>query len=236
MATKSQTAATGIAVSKLTPAQRSALETLVSQPGTTVAAALAAATSASARTKAERAAVVRAVESVTPFEDKFMKTLVSGMFERLKGLREAGVEFDTLGDPEALAERVMASVPLVPSPLEDLTGPFYDTTGLRTWLDTSRQALADRVKANTLLGLQTGDGAWVYPAWQFTDARKTIPHLADVLRALARGTGERWTWALWLTAPNEDWAGKPAWRWLAEGRDPEPVLFEARANAARWVA
>lgn len=170
------------------------------------------------------------------YEAVFLSRLLTdfhGFFERM---REAKVSPDMLGDPQHLADRVVAAAPSQPSPLEGLTGPFYGTAGLRAWLGVTRQALADRVRGKRLLGMRTGDGTWVYPAWQFTDDRRTIPHLAEVLRALAAGSDEPWTWALWLTAPSEDWQGLPAWRYLADGGDLAPVLFEARVDAARWAA
>jgi hypothetical protein len=218
--TRSRARAADIDPSTLTKSERSALGVLVADPasGTTAAA------------------VMRAASTISTYEASFMVTLVQRMHEHFNEMRDAGVEFSALGDPEQLAERVAAAAPFEPSPLEDLTGPFYNTTALRNWLGTSRQALADRVKANTLLGLRTGDGTWVYPAWQFTNDRQVIPHLSEVLRALAAGTEERWTWALWLSAPNEDWGEKPAWKWLAEGRDPKPVLAEAHADADHWAA
>jgi hypothetical protein len=188
------------------------------------------------RGSAATAQVEQAGDPSAEYEARFLALLVTRFQESFGRLREAGVAPESLGDPEQLADRVAAAAPLQPSPLEELTGPFYDTSGLRTWLGITRQALLDRVRANRLLGLRTGDGSWVYPAWQFTDDGGTIPHLAEVLRALAQGTDERWTWALWLTAPNEDWAGKPAWRWLADGGEPDPVLTEAHADAAHWAA
>ena len=118
--------------------------------------------------------------------------------------------------------------------LEDLTGPFYGEEDTARWLGLSVSALRDRADRLEVLQLMTGDGAAVFPAWQFTEHRRVIKHLPDVLRRLAAGTADRWTWALWLTAPDEDLNDKTAWKWLAEGGDPNPVLLSASQDAARW--
>lgn len=68
------------------------------------------------------------------YEARFLASLTSRFHESFVRLRQAGVAPESLGDPEQLAERVAAAAPLQPSPLEELTGPFYDTSGLRTWL------------------------------------------------------------------------------------------------------
>jgi hypothetical protein len=86
-----------------------------------------------------------------------------------------------------------------------------------------------------MLGCPTADGGQrVYPAWQFTDDGRPIPHLAQVLDTLHQGLDDPWTWTTWLAAPvPECLDGMAAYRWLAEGRDPEPVLLEARRTAGR---
>jgi len=119
-----------------------------------------------------------------------------------------------------------------------LTWPFYDTRGLTKWLRVTRQALDSRARNRTILALTTGSGQRVYPAWQFTPDRQTIAHLFEVLQALAKGQTDPWTHPLWLTGPVDNGDGElmPAWKWLAEGGDPEPVLAEAHADAARWAA
>jgi hypothetical protein len=173
------------------------------------------------------------------WEAAFVSQLIRRTHDHFRAIRATGENPGTrLGDPEQLAARVVAAAPLEPSPLEELTGPFYDTAGLRHWLDVTRQALLDRVKAHTLLGMQTGGRTWVYPAWQFlsTGNGQTIPHLTEVLRALAAGIDDPWTWALWLQAPDEDLEGMTSVAWLDAGRDPAPVLRDAHADAARWAA
>jgi hypothetical protein len=124
--------------------------------------------------------------------------------------------------------------PANPADLADRVGPFYDGDGVRAVLGVSRTDLAAMSASRKLLSLPTGDGSTVYPAWQFTAGGETTPHLQDVLNALARGTDDAWTWALWLTAPDDDYAGLSAAGWLRAGRDPAPVLRDAASDAARW--
>lgn len=143
-----------------------------------------------------------------------------------------------LGPAREVAETWAEQLPLTPSPLEDLTGPFYDTPSLRKWLGVTRQALDSRARHGSILALTTGDGARVYPAWQWRTDKSTVPHLGEVLPLLLAGSRDPWTAALWMTSP-VDWGdgrAVPAWKWLDEDRDPTSVLNEARADGARWAS
>ena len=143
-----------------------------------------------------------------------------------------------LGPAHEVAESWARQLPLIPSPLERLTGPFYDTPSLRKWLGVTRQALDSRARRGSILALTTGDGTRVYPAWQWRSDKSTVPHLAEVLPLLLAGAHDSWTAALWMTSP-VDWGNGdkvPAWQWLDAGRDPAPVLGEARADGARWAS
>lgn len=136
-------------------------------------------------------------------------------------------------DPTQVAERVAALIP-TPHPFAKL-GPFYPTSAVTKWLGLSRQALDHRVKARKMLGCTTSDGGQrVYPVWQFTTDGHIIAHLGEVLDELHHGIDDPWTWATWLVSPVpgrfDSW---PAHQWLAAGRDPEPVLTEARRTASR---
>lgn len=145
---------------------------------------------------------------------------------------------EQFGPAREVAESWAAQLPLTPSPLEELTGPFYDTPSLRKWLDVTRQALDSRARHGSILALTTGDGTRVYPAWQWRTDKSTVPHLGEVLPPLLAGSHDPWTVALWMTAP-VDWGDGhevPAWKWLDDDRDPTPVLEEARADSARWAS
>lgn len=185
------------------------------------------------RTAAAAVTSAAVVANLAKFERDFMTGLRERYRAEFDRLRESGADVAQLGDPDELAARVAASTPLAPSPWEEIAGPFYDTAGLTTWLGISRQALSDRVKHVSILGVRTDDGQWVYPAWQFSADRRPIPQLAELLRILSSGTDDRWTWLLWLCAP--DAYGRLAYERLAAGDDPAELLAEARADAARWA-
>ena len=71
---------------------------------------------------------------------------------------------------------------------------------------------------------------FVAAAQQFRADGAIVPHLAAVLHALAGGVDDPWTWALWLAARDPGgFDGLSAYEWLAVGRDPAPLLAEARA-------
>jgi len=77
-------------------------------------------------------------------------------------------------------------------------GPVYTTSQLAKILGVSRQAIGDRVKRNTILGLRTADHYFVYPLFQF-QGREVVPGLSEILK-LAKGAVDDWTLASWLVA------------------------------------
>ncbi|WP_051441978.1 hypothetical protein, partial [Arthrobacter sp. H14] len=103
------------------------------------------------------------------------------------------------------------------SELADLTGPFYDTNAMISWLGISRQALEKKVRSGKLLACMTSDRVRLYPVWQFTDFGDTLPHFVDVLSVLSQGTKDGWTIALWMVTKVDQLSGKSAVEWLASG-------------------
>ena len=171
-----------------------------------------------------------AADQPTTRKDLLLSSVVSAVARRLQSVSEedlAGI------DPRQVAERAAALIP-TPHPFVQL-GPFYPTSAVTKWLGITRQALDQRVRARRMLGCPTADGGQrVYPVWQFTENGHLIPHLAEVLDTLYDGIDDPWTWATWLAAPVPGrFDGKPAYRWLADGRDAQPVLTEARRTAGR---
>lgn len=141
----------------------------------------------------------------------------------------------THGDQvDAFVKRALATLPRV-SPLAEAIGPFYDTAGLRQWLNISKQALAKRVEKAQVLGCKTVDGHWVYPAWQFDDQGEVVEGLSEVLSTLLE---QRDTWAAahWFVVPSPDLDGFTAIEWLAQGNSPEPVLREAVQDTERLAS
>ncbi|MGH3562625.1 MAG: hypothetical protein ACRDTN_12710, partial [Mycobacterium sp.] len=153
-------------------------------------------------------------------------------------LRKAGqaqVDPAAFGDPEDIANAMVAALPLG-HVFDDISGPFYDTTGLTRWLGVSRQALHQKVARHAILACPLEDGGVVYPTWQFLDSGATIPSLAEMLATLAEGTDDAWMIALWMRAPNENLGGDRPSEWLRAGRDPQRVIAMARHVASNWAA
>lgn len=157
--------------------------------------------------------------------------------ERFAAAEEAGVDAEVFADSDAIASAMVAALP-AGNVYDQVGGPFYDTLGLVEWLAISRQALAKRVAAGTLIGCQLADAraSWVYPTWQFTPEGQVIAHLDEVWRVLRDGAGDRWTALLWLRARNPALGGATAADHLRAGGDPAPVLAAARTDAAQWTA
>jgi hypothetical protein len=161
---------------------------------------------------------------------------VVGLFrQRLNARYAHGSAAQAVEDPDAVARRLAMLVPLGQpgNPMAELVGPFYDTAGMRALLGSTRQAIHDRTVRGTLLGVQTGEGQWIYPTFQF-DGDQPRKDLAETLKAL-RG-GPRWTVAVWLRTPDEELAELSPEQWLAKDGDPGVVLRLARHVAHDWAA
>ncbi|MBG6185307.1 hypothetical protein IWX65_003286 [Arthrobacter sp. CAN_A214] len=140
---------------------------------------------------------------------------------------------------DSLAKKMAATLPRTQesNAMAEKVGPFYEPSGLMAWLDITKQGLGRRRESDTIIGCKTQEGYFVYPVWQFQDDGTLIPGLREVLKVLATGIKDGWTWALWLTSevPGQ-LDGKSAVQWLTEGRDPQAVLNIARGDATAWAA
>lgn len=127
---------------------------------------------------------------------------------------------------------------LAPLAWSKAVGSRLNTTEVVTLLDVTRQALAKRVAAGTLLGLP-GRGTTYYPTWQFDFERRVVrPEVGDVLDIFAETAADvdPLTIATWATTPQpEDLGGETPAGWLEGGLDPGPV-FEAVRRAAKRLA
>lgn len=138
-------------------------------------------------------------------------------------------------DPGRVGDRLALLVPLVQprNEMADLVGPFYDTAGMRALLNTTRQAIHDRTARGTLLGVQTSEGQWIYPTFQF-DGDQPRRDLTETLKAL-RG-GPRWSVAVWLRTADDELGASSPEQWLAGGGEQEAVVRLARHLAHEWAA
>lgn len=148
--------------------------------------------------------------------------------------------------PVDLARR-MLSVSPAPAPankMAEQVGPeFYDTNGVSVVLaepgaePVSKQAVEQRRKRRTILALQTSDGRWIYPTWQFRN-HEVIPGLAEVLGAFERDDRPFSAWSIgtWLTTSLDDLDGSTAVEWLDVDADRDRLVTLARQTAAQWAA
>jgi hypothetical protein len=144
--------------------------------------------------------------------------------------------------PTELARRMLAVAP-APAPVSKMAeqvGPtFYDTAGVAVVLGgpgadpVSKQAVEQRRNRRTLLALQTSDGRWIYPTWQFHN-HEVLPGLAEVLAVFAEHS--TWSVGTWLTTPSTELDGMTAVQWLEAGADRTHLLSLSRHTAARWAA
>lgn len=157
---------------------------------------------------------------------------------RAAQLRAQGRSLD-LADVDELADRMVAALPTV-HPLDQPLAPFYDTTGLVSWLGISRQALFDRVRRGTVLACRTSDGHLVYPSLQFGRGGQVRPGVQDAVGILTRAGADGWTIGAWLTTPSDLFDGHSAVDYLvvhrSSGAAVEHVARAAAADAARWAA
>lgn len=158
------------------------------------------------------------------------------LLERVRELSHSGSE---LPDPRDLALLLGAGLPGAgPAELDPHfagLGPFYDSAGARHQLGgVTKQALGSRRANQTVLAMRTGDGHWLYPAWQFTGSGGIHPVLVPVLKAL-RGL-DRWAAGGWLVAAHPDLAGSSPREALRHGADPATITRLARRDTSALVA
>jgi hypothetical protein len=203
----------------------------------------AAATTAAgtADTAAETAATVASAEATTETTaERALVTRVSALVtERARLLAAQGRTLGDLGDLDDLAARMVSALP-TQHPYDEPLGPFYDTTGLVSWLGVSRQAVADRVRRGTLLACRTQDGHLVYPAWQFARDGAVRPGVVEAVGEFARRGADGWSTALWLTTPSDVFGGQSAVDYLVVHRASRAavqlVASTAALDARTWAA
>jgi hypothetical protein len=165
-----------------------------------------------------------------------VSTLVT---ERARLLAAQGRTLGDLGDLDELAARMVSALP-TQHPYDEPLGPFYDTTGLVSWLGISRQAVADRVRRGTLLACRTQDGHLVYPAWQFARDGAVRPGVVEAVGEFARRGADGWSTALWLTTPSDVFGGQSAVDYLVVHRASRAavqlVASTAALDARTWAA
>lgn len=170
----------------------------------------------------------RFLERVTAYIRDALESVAADYEERGRSLRE-------LGSAKEIAARMLATVPS-PSRWDEALGPFYSTSKVSQLLgDVSRQAIADRRKRRTLLGLRTVDGVVVYPVFQFDDRNEVLEGWSDVLQTFDPKDVDDWTLAAWLVARQETLGGLSVVDWLRAGRPKDAVLSLARAQATRFA-
>ncbi|HWT49466.1 MAG TPA: hypothetical protein VN255_13115 [Mycobacterium sp.] len=168
-------------------------------------------------------------------EREIMRSVSRKVHDRLREAAAAEVGPEAFGDPEAIADAMVAALPLG-HVFDELSGPFYDTSGLARWLGMSRQALHQKSARHAILACPLADGGVVYPVWQFLDSGAPIPSLDAVLTTLAEGTDDAWMMALWMRAPSAQLDGDRPSDWLRKGGDAERVIAMARGVASSWRA
>lgn len=170
---------------------------------------------------------------------ELLRSVERRLEQRATELAVQGRSLRSLGDLDELAARMVAALPSV-HPYDTAFGPFYDTTGLASWLAVTRQALADRVRRGTLLACRTAEGHLLYPVLQFGRNAEVRPGVVDAVGILGRAGADGWTIATWLTTPSPVFSGQSAVDHLVLHRSSQAavdlVVTAAEADAARWAS
>jgi len=158
-----------------------------------------------------------------PVPDPIPHQIAALVESRLAALSERyaqyGRSLDDIGSPEELADQMVALVPK-PSAWDEAIGPFYTTSSVGAILGgISRQAVADRRRRHTVFALQTSEGDWVYPAFQFRSDGSVISALGSMQQRIADGLVDGWTLAGWLTANHASLGGVSVVEWIRNGGD-----------------
>jgi hypothetical protein len=113
-----------------------------------------------------------------------------------------------LGDPDDFAARAVQATAPLPSPWDELAGPFTRSEGVQARLGISRQAVAAKAARRRLLRVVSADGVHLYPIWQF-DRNGVVAGLPEVLALFPEDGVDGWTLAGWLRTAEPDLGESP---------------------------
>ena len=146
---------------------------------------------------------------------------------------------DSLDDKEAEAlGRRGADAALAPLVWGEAVGDRWDTTEAAEFLGVTRQALHERVKRGTLLGVP-GRGVTWFPTWQFDLVRhQAHPVVAEVVQVFSHMDQplQAVEVASWARQVRPELDGLTPAEWIAEDRAAEAVVAAARHSAALLAA
>ena len=169
------------------------------------------------------------------FADEVAAEVRNALADVSRAYERAERSLAELGSSAAVADLMVAMLP-PPSQWDDVIGPFYGSGQVcRRLGGISRQALADRRARRRILALQTLEGDFVYPLFQFEGAA-VLPGLAEVLQLFASDPDDVWTVAAWLVAPQVGLGGDSVVDWVRSDRSIVPVVTVASAFAERLAA
>jgi hypothetical protein len=162
--------------------------------------------------------------------ERFREELTSVLVEHERAGIEPGV---ALGDPAEFAERAVHALAPLPSPWDELAGPFVLSDGVQARLGITRQAVASKAARRRLLRVVTSDGVHLYPLWQFAGGG-VVRGLPEVLSLFPEEAVDGWTLVGWLRTPEPELEEEAPFDVLMRG-EVEKVQAVAR-QAARSLA
>ena len=118
-------------------------------------------------------------------------------------------------------------------------GPVYTTDDLARYLvgpgrALTTEAVRKRAKRRQLVSFISGDGLWLFPAWQFTTVGGTLEPVAGVIELWQRlphdSVLDALDLVLWAVTPLRSLDGESPARWAATRGAGDPALAKAVAR------
>lgn len=170
--------------------------------------------------------------------DTYRKRVLAGIEQRLDVLLESEAVTDFSAEAQQASVNAAVDALQAANRVNDRVDAFFSIGRVRSELgDVSRQAVDKRVRSHRLLRVETADGVFLFPAFQFTHGG-VLPGLPELLQVLLGSGADGWTVAYWLTARNADLANRTALEVLAAGNATQVAHLRALAadDAAGWAA
>jgi hypothetical protein len=117
-------------------------------------------------------------------------------------------------------------------------GEMLTTTEVVSRLQITRQALAKRLAAGTILGI-VGRNTTHYPVWQFDPVDPEVrPEVRDIFKIFMAELGslDAQTVSSWMMTPSQDLHGVCPHDWLLKRGDPQTVYDAAKRVALRLAS